>query len=266
MTAEPASAPLAFDDIGSGRLVLMLPGAGDVRSEYRFLVEPVAAAGYRVVAADLPGHGDSPIAAEYTVASAAAAIQRLIADLDGGPVVIVANSFAPAAAVWLAAEHPGSVAAVVAISPHLDEDASLKGRFARALIRVLLRGPWAGMVWKRLYSGWYKAVRPDDLDGELSKIGAMLGTHERRRAVRDTLTAGRAGVAERVAALTVPTLTIFGSADDHFADPASEARRTAGALGGEFLLIEGAGHYPHVERPEQVAPAVIAFLRHLEGG
>jgi pimeloyl-ACP methyl ester carboxylesterase len=260
MTRAPHS-PLAFDDTGGdGPLLVMLPGAGDLRTEYRFNIAPLAAAGYRVVTADLPGHGDSGPAAEYTVAAAAASLIDLIEHLDSGPAVVVATSFAPAAAVWAAAERPDLVRALVAISPHLYADNSLKGRMLSAAIRMLLAGPWAGSMWARFYAGWYKSTPPADLDREIERLRGMLADPSRRRAVRRTLTAGRRGVAEKVSQLTIPTLTIFGSADDHFADPTAEAAAVAADLRGASLVVEGAGHYPQVEAPDQVTAAITAFL------
>jgi pimeloyl-ACP methyl ester carboxylesterase len=252
---------LAYDDAGgSGPLLIMLPGAGDVRSEYRHL----SVDGYRVVTADLPGHGDSPIADEYTVASTADALIGLIEEIGGGPAVVVACSFAPAAAVWAATERPDLFAGIVAISPHFHSDDSLKGRFLNRLIRVMLRGPWAGKLWASLYSGWYKMSPPGDLDAQLELLRTMLSDPARRKAVRETLTAGREGVATRMESLQLPTLTIFGTADDHFADPAAESATVASQLGGTRLLVDGAGHYPHVESPEVVAAGIEAFLAQLD--
>lgn len=67
-------------------------------------------------------------------------------------------------------------------------------------------------------------------------------------------------LALRIARLGCPTLTVFGSADDHFADPVAEAASTAGTLAGQYLVVDGAGHYPHVEQPELVADAIVAFI------
>jgi len=53
------------------------------------------------------------------------------------------------------------------------------------------------------------------------------------------------------------------AADDHFPDPAAEARATSRALGGDQLIVDGAGHYPHVEQPQVVATAVRTFLDRL---
>ena len=252
---------LAYDDAGgSGRLVIMLPGAGDVRSEYRHMTLD----GHRVVRADLPGHGDSPTATEYSVASTSAALIGLIEALGGGPAVVVACSFAPAAAVWAATERPDLFSGIVAISPHFHADDSVKGRLLNWATRAMLRGPWAGKVWTGLYAGWYKTNTPADLGAQLAILRKMLSEPARRRAVRETLTGGRAGVAERMEALALPTLTIFGTADDHFADPAAESEAVASQLGGQRLLVDGAGHYPHVESPELVAAGIASFIAQLD--
>ena len=55
-----ADGTIAFDDRGGdGRPVVMLPGAGNVRAEYRFVAPALASDGSRVVTVDLRGHGES---------------------------------------------------------------------------------------------------------------------------------------------------------------------------------------------------------------
>ena len=57
---ERPEGTIAYDDSqGDGQLVIMLPGMGALRSEYRFLAPAVIEAGYRVVTADLRGQGES---------------------------------------------------------------------------------------------------------------------------------------------------------------------------------------------------------------
>lgn len=136
----------------------------------------------------------------------------------------------------------------------------MKGRLMNVAIRGILRGPWAGAMWAKLYRGWYKSNPPTDLDVEIERLKEMLADPRRREAVRETLTADRDGVAERMARVDVPTLTVFGSADDHFGDPQAEASAIAARLGGEALVVDGAGHYPHVERPDVVLDALRSFL------
>ncbi|MDX1448585.1 MAG: alpha/beta hydrolase [Acidimicrobiia bacterium] len=261
MSAYETTRSLAYDDSGgAGRLVVLLPGAGDLRTEHRFVAAPLAAAGFRVVTADLPGHGESPLAESYTVTSTAQALIELIETLGGGPAVVVGCSFAPAAAVWAATDRPDLIDGVVAISPHFHADDSFKGRLQTMAIRWLLRGSLAAKLWGKLYASWYKTNPPADLEAEIGRMKRMLSESGRRKAVRDTLTAGRSGMDERMRNLTVPALVVFGSLDDHFAYPVAEANEVAEILGGEALVVDGAGHYPHVERPEVVVDAVLDFL------
>ena len=88
----------------------------------------------------------------------------------------------------------------------------------------------------------------------------MLKDAGRRRAVRETLIANRNGVSDKINAYATPTLVIFGSADDHFPDPAIEGARVSSRLHGELVMVEGAGHYPHVECSDIVSPAIVDFL------
>ena len=254
---------LAHDDSGgTGRLVVLLPGAGDLRSEHRFIAGPLSESGYRVITADLPGHGDSPTAAEYTVETTAGALLDLVESAGGGPAVVVACSFAPAAAVWAAVDRPDLIDGIVALSPHFEGDDSFKGRFLNLAIKGSLRGPWAATMWAKLYAAWYKTNPPADLGIEIEKMKVMLSDPRRRKAVRETLTASRDGVSERMERVDVPTLVVFGSADDHFADAAVEAEAIAARLGATSLVVEGAGHYPHVEQPGVVVTAIRSFLGH----
>lgn len=259
-----SSVPLATTDTGgSGDLVVLLPSAGSVRSEHRFLSARLARAGYRAVSADLPGHGSSPIATTYGVAECAAAVIDLVERLAAGPAVVIGASFSPAAAVWAATESPALVRGVVALSPHFERDDSIKGRMQNGLISLLLRGPVAAPAWRGLYRSWHKTAPPSDLNAELGRLTAMLNEPARRRAVRDTLTAHREGVAERMDALGAPALVVFGSMDDHFPDPEAEAQRVASRLRAEHLLVDGAGHYPHVEFPDITSEAILTFLGRL---
>ncbi len=256
-TLETTDGTIAYDDAGSGRLLVLLPGAGDVRSEHRSLAPMLTEAGFRVVTADLRGHGDSsPSWPSYGVAETAGDLIGLIEDLDAGPATVIADSFSPAAALWAAADRPDLIDGVVAISVHLEAGSF----FQNLAVTALLRGPLAAGMWAKLYRGWYKASPPSDLDAEMAKLRNMMGSRHRRRAVRETLVARRDGLAERIAGLDIPVLAVFGTADDHFADPAAEAAAVAARTGGRHVMVEGAGHYPHVEQPDVVAAEILAFL------
>ena len=66
------------------------------------------------------------------------------------------------------------------------------------------------------------------------------------------------GIEERLRALDVPALVVHGDGDPR---PASAAEPVATALPrGEFALIERAGHFPWVERPDAFREVVRGFL------
>ena len=96
---------IAFDDSGgSGPLVVMIPGAGDTRDEYRFVAPDLVAGGARVVTMDLRGHGESSADwPAYGMADTASDLTALLEHLGASPATVVATSFAPAAALWAAA-------------------------------------------------------------------------------------------------------------------------------------------------------------------
>ena len=249
---------LAYDDTGgTGPLVVMLPGAGDVRAEYRFIAPRLAKGGARVVTADLRGHGDSSADwPRYGVAESAADLIVLLEHLDAGPATVVATSFAPAAALWAAADRPELFVRLVLISSHLDAAPAWQS----ATLKLMMRGPFAGKLWAGQFRKWHPGAPPRDLDEQAAALTAMMADPHRRRAVRDTLTAHRDGLAERVDRVDLPTLVVMGGADSHFKDPGSEGRSIADGTGGALRVIPGAGHYPHVEYPELVAAAIADFM------
>lgn len=66
----------------------------------------------------------------------------------------------------------------------------------------------------------------------------------------------------RVAA---PALVVMGSKDPDFEDPAEEARWIAEKVHGTALVVDGAGHYPHVETQKRLGRRLCAFSRQLRG-
>ena len=55
---------------------------------------------------------------------------------------------------------------------------------------------------------------------------------------------------------------IMGSKDPDFPDPQAEASLVADRLRGKFVMIDGAGHYPHAEVPRETADAILAHVVH----
>lgn len=253
------SGRVAYDDIGKGPLVLCAPSLGDVRAEYRFLTPLLVSAGYRVVTMDLRGLGESSAQwADYSVAGVGSDILALIRQLDSGPAVIVGTSMAAGAAVWTAAEAPERVAGLVLIGPFVRGETSATNAL---LYSLLFNRLWGVQAWKWYYSTLYPTHKPADFAAYTAALAANLKEPGRLEALQAMMRASKAASAERVGRVMAPALVVMGSKDPDFPDPKDEAQWVAEAVRGHYLMVDGAGHYPHAEMPEATAPLIINFLQ-----
>ena len=255
---------IAYEVHGEGPLVVALPGMGDVRFSYRALAAQLAVAGYRVATMDLRGHGDSDTTfTRYDDVAAGEDALALVEHLTGGagsePAVLVGTSMSAGAAVWAAAERPDLVRGLVLSGPFV-RDLPVSP-VQRVLLALALRRPWGAAAWLAYWKGLYPTTKPADMAEHRARIAASLRRPGGWAAFKATTGTTHEPAHARLGDVHVPTLVVMGTKDPDFPDPAAEARFVAGALGGEVLLVEGAGHYPHAEMPDRVVPAVLTLLR-----
>ena len=250
---------IAYDDTGTGPVVICVPGMGDLRAEYRYLTPQLLAAGYRVVTMDLRGHGASDATfTDYERPTIGDDVVALIDTLGEGPVHLVGTSLGASAVVWAAAERPERVASLTLIGPFVrDVEVPLVKRLG---FRLLLARPWGLRAWTSWYAKLYPGRQPDDLDAYRDRLRANLAEPGRFDAFRTMATTSCARIEPRLDDVRAPVTVVMGTADPDFDDPAEEARVVAERVGGTVLLADGAGHYPHAEQPEVVGPALVTFL------
>jgi pimeloyl-ACP methyl ester carboxylesterase len=252
---------IAYDDSrGEGQLVIMLPGMGDLRSEYRFLAPAVIEAGYRVVTADLRGHGESSSHwSDYSLPAAGSDILALIDYLDAGPAHVIGTSFSPGAMVYASVERPEAFRSLTLIGPWV-RDASTS--FIQDLMTaVLLSGPWKVAGWIMFYKTLYPTRKPDDFDEYLQKLSANLREPGRFEALKGLGFGPKTASEERIGRVQTPSLVVMGTKDPDWPDATAEAGWIIDHLpGSSLLLVEDAGHYPQTEMPEKVIPGVLDFL------
>jgi len=253
---------LAYEVQGEGPLVVCAHGMGDLRSQFRLLAPALVAAGYRVASLDLRGHGESDVSFSSYGPEAVGADLLALVEAEGGRAVVVANSAAAASAVWAAAEAPERVAGLALLGPVArdgERDRPMAPWLQR-LLGVVLSGPWGPSVWLRFYDAFYVAGHPPDHAENRARIRASLTDRRRLRALWDTGTLPKGGCAARIGEVRAPSLVVMGTRDPDFADPSAEAAWLAGALGGRAELLDGVGHYPHLERPDETARILVGWL------
>ena len=255
---------IAFDDTGTGTPVVCVPGMGDVRSEYRFLGPHLVGAGYRFVAMDLRGHGESEATfTDYERSTAGDDVVALLTELDAGPAHLVGASYGAAAAAWAAAVAPERVRSLTLIGPFV-RDVQMP-RIQELAFRLLLARPWGRFAW----AWWYRRLHPHhppaDLDAHIARLRDLFAEPGRLAALQAMARASSREIDQRLDDIRAPALVVMGDADPDFPDPAAEAHAVAERLGGQVRVVAEAGHYPHAERPEETAAVILDHLRGSDG-
>lgn len=249
---------IAYDVTGRGPLVVGVPGMGDLRSNFRYLVPALVAAGYRVATMDLRGHGDSDATFDaYDDVAAGTDVLALIEHL-GGRAVVIGNSMGAGAAAWAAAEEPDKIAALVLVGPFVRNPPT--SPLKMLMFRLALLRPWGAAAWDAYIPKLYPGRAPADLDEHRAQIKDSLRRPGHWAAFAATTHTSHAPAEARLGDVRAPTLVVMGERDPDFADARAEAAHVAGELHAESLIVPDAGHYPHAEYPEIVGPAILRFM------
>jgi pimeloyl-ACP methyl ester carboxylesterase len=260
---------IAYDVIGQGPLVVLAHGIGDSRHSYRFLAPALAAEGYRVASMDIRGCGDSSLGWEgYSRTDIAGDLVALVREL-GGPAVIVGQSISGGAATIAAAIAPDLVTGIVELAPFtrnqpMDLGGLLRTKRFRAGYTQLGVTMFMGSMkaWKKYLDLAYPA-KPADWDQELARIEAKLGEPGRMKALQAMCQAAPGDAGEQLANVRCPVLVVEGDADPDWADPRAEGEKIIADLPtglGELVVLDGVGHYPHAQAPDQVLALARPFL------
>ncbi|MFD7031443.1 alpha/beta fold hydrolase [Streptomyces sp. NPDC059917] len=263
---------LAYEVTGEGPLVVLAHGMGDHRGAYDALAELLLAAGHRVARTDLRGHGESDAGwAAYTRTDTAGDLLALVRHLGGGPAVLVGHSFAGGSATIAAAREPELVRAIVEISPFTraqkpDLGALVgRARYRKGMLLLMGTGLLRSVgLWKRYLRHAHPGMAAAALDPRLAALEAELRRPGRMAVVAAMGMSAPTDAGAHLADVRCPALIVEGTLDPDWADPRAEGEGIVAQLPagvGRLAMIEGAGHYPHVQFPAETAAAILGFLK-----
>lgn len=268
---------LAYRDTGGdGPTVLLVHGITNSSRSWEPITERLAAS-HRVLAPDLPGHGDSDRhQGDHSLGAHASALRDLLLVTDAGPATLVGHSFGGGIVLQLAYQFPDLVQRIVLVSSGgLGRDVGLLLRAAtlpgaERVIGIGVSPPMAragafvGSVLGRL------GVHPGpDITEVLSGV-ASLGDRQRRESFVRTIRTIVSPRGQRVTAIDrlylsegIPSLIVWGDRDPII--PADHGRAAAAAMpGSRFELFEGAGHFPQLNDPDRFATLIAGFIADTE--
>jgi haloalkane dehalogenase len=234
---------------------------------WRHVLPALAGAGWRALAPDLPGYGDSEPDPPGTWERHVQALERFVSELRLGPVALVTHDWGVMIGLRWACDHPGSAnalcvsgggffadrrwhdLAVVMRTPK--EGERLIGSYTREGFGAALRQFSSGMTEEALDEYWKSFAddtrRAGHLDlyrsGDFEKLVPYEG---------------------RLAGLGVPALILWGQ-QDRFAG-VRMAHRFHGELpGSEVAVFDRAGHFVWEDEPERTTRALVEFLDRRSG-
>jgi 2-succinyl-6-hydroxy-2,4-cyclohexadiene-1-carboxylate synthase len=249
----PSTIELATARTGEGRRVVLVHGFTQTGASWRTLSADLAR-DHEVVAVDAPGHGRSvDVRADLDTTG------RLLVDL-GGPATYVGYSMGGRMCLHAAVADPAAVRGLVVVGATggIDDERERSARrdadeaLADHLVEVGLDAFLDEWLAQPLFAGLDDAAadRPSRLDNTTIGLASSLrlaGTGTQRL------------LWDHLHVVECPVLVVAGERDVKFR---AAGERLVAAIGtnAELVVIEGAGHAAHAERPAVFGRLVRSWL------
>src|SRR5260221_3154559 len=268
---------------GLGRPIVFIHGLGSSGYiEWRFNLEPFSRTN-RVYAPDVPGYGrsDKPAAARYGIPYFARTIDRYLVSRRIREATVVGTSMGGRIALEVALQYPARVGKLVIVNSLGLGRPNIQPYYPMMLVprvgETLLRGMRHGLRWApspviRRFAARFIGARgdlektmSDEYLDDLREMYAAEGYQDAYLATVRSLAnpasyLGALDVTRRLERIKAPVLIIWGADDPLF--PVAQARRAHSLLpGSRLVVIEGAGHTPQAEKPEEFNQHLAAFLK-----
>ena len=247
---EHGTSRIYYEEQGSGTPVLVLPGFAGSIEEFTALRNALVTAGYRVIAADLPGSGRSePQPRVYTATyyeDDARSFTALIQHLATKPTHLIGFSDGGITSLLMAALTPGIARSVVTWGA-----------------AGTISDPGGHLV-KAMYNVVDHPIPPlqgfrDYLVSTYGEANARVMTQSMATAKTNLIEAGGDVSLSKAGNITAPVLLIAGE-HDIFTPPALASEFAARIHTAEVLEVEGAEHNVYADRPEWLTQTILDWL------
>jgi pimeloyl-ACP methyl ester carboxylesterase len=262
---------MAYRMEGNGPALLLIHGIAGSSRTWRDVI-PRLRDRFTVIAPDLMGHGQSekPVG-DYSLGAFASGIRDLLEVIGIDRASVVGQSFGGGVAMQLAYQHPERCERLVLV------DSGGLGREVNWMLRFLTL-PGSEYVMPVIFPGFvrnwgdslFRTINDRGIRlgrfAEMWSAYASLAEAENRQAFARTIRSVIDPGGQTVSAMDrlylaspMPTLIVWGDRDDII--PVSHARAAHEAMPGSRLVVmEGVGHFPQIEAPEQFVDALLDFI------
>lgn len=249
-----------------GEPVVLVHGWGIHSYLWRRNIPALVAAGRRVYALDLPGHGlsDRPLAAgSYTLDAMTAHVLALLDALGVQRTALVGQSMGGRIALEVARMHPERVSSLAVFGcvgfGETTRVASVLARLPapRGVFSTLLMRRWMVAIGKAFAYGRRAPVAREDIDAYWATTQFPDFLTAMPRALIDF--DWRPLTREDAAGVAVPTLVVFGTRD-RTVRPTSAKTLVAALPRGRIYWVRDAGHVANEETAEEINPVLVQFV------
>jgi pimeloyl-ACP methyl ester carboxylesterase len=234
---------------------------------------PILAERHRVVRIDLLGHGGSEKPSTgYTIPDQGALVAGALNRLGIEAATVVGHSMGFAVTVALAEQASQLVDRMVNLGAGPTVESCSIPFIARlAYAPILGQALWRITPDFAIEDGYESLFAPDyDVEAGFPNPDQIVDDY--RAMTFTSFAEARAGnndyreqqpLDERVRATAVPLMSVFG-ADDEICEPGTSQAAYETVPGARTVTIEGAGHSPNVERPQQTARLIEGFANEMD--
>lgn len=245
---------------GTGPTLLLLHGTGSSLHSFRELL-PLLAARYRVVAVDLPGHGDSVLhdARALSLSGMAHALAVLLSELKCAPHIIVGHSAGAALGARLLLDQLCNAALLISINGAFVPFGGPLGQFFSPVAKVLASNTVLSQIIAR------RARAPEAVERLLRSTGSVIDAQYvdgyRRLFRSKTHVAATLGMMAKWDLWTLQrdlprlaaALVLLVGDRDQTVPPAQADEVAADVTGARVVALTRLGHLAHEEAPQVVA-------------
>lgn len=248
-----ADVRICLEDQGNGPALLLLHGFPATRYLWSRVIPLLVDSGFRVLAPDLVGYGESeaPPAVRIDMGSQAGWMEAALDELGVKRFALVAHDVGTAVAQLMVVNSPERLRGLALL------DGVYGGDWAMEAISSIQA--WDPAQAHRLFAVLRRRLgKSDELREMLSAYEGEEGGLRLIRASRDLDPRQTAQIAEAVRASGVPVIVLWGERDE-FLPLERVGQRLADSLRTHLVRLPG-GHFTPLDCPAEVADALRSFL------
>ena len=269
ITVEVNGLSFNVTDVGEGAPVVLLHGVPDSRHVWRYQIPALLDAGYRVIAPDLRGFGESSIpegVENYSIDKLAMDVIGIMDALGIQKASVIGHDFGAGLAWFTVAYYPDRFNKLVAMSVGVTGNPGWQTVDQREKSWYFDFFNKEGIAEEALSADNFKLFRelirnqgdPDRFFADMARPGALTAALNWYRA--NTRGFGKRITEPVFPLINIPVMGVWSTDDHHLLEAQMKESKWNVTGPWRYERVEGAGHWMMLEKPYEVNTLLLDFL------